>query len=90
MPTLPRQAVKIGPTIHLPNLFPSPILLFLKLSQHLLVVPHGVKREAPLFRQMSEKRGRPRIGRFARFRFQAAALARAFAVFALLGLRLAL
>ena len=87
MTSLSRQAVKIGPTIRLPDFFPSPIPLFLKLSQYLPVIPHGVGRETPFLRQMPEKCGRLWIGHFARFRFQAAALARAFAVLALLGLR---
>ena len=87
MTTPPRQTMQIGAAIRLGDLRPGPRPVFLKLLQHLLVVPHRVAGQTPLLAQMAEKGDREGIRGRWRFGFQAAAAARALAVFADLGFR---
>lgn len=82
-----RQPVKISSTILFSRLGPVCLSIGLKFFQRLPVISEGMGRQTTFLGQMPEKRGRPGIGRFAGFGFQAAAPARALAVFADLGLR---
>ena len=79
--------MEVSPTVRLPRSGPVCFPVGLKFLQRLAIISQGMGRQPALLGQMPEKRGRPGIGRFARFGFQAAALARALAVLADLGLR---
>ena len=87
MPPLAGQAVQIGAAVRLPRAAPVRFSVRLKLLQCLAIVSQRMGRQSALVGQMPVKGGRPGIGRFAGFGFQAAALARALAVLADLGLR---
>ena len=87
MPTPSRQPVQIGAAVGLLDIRPRPGSVVLEFRQNLLVIANGVAGKSPLLAQMSEKSDRERIrGRWDRG-FQAAAAARALAVFADLGFR---
>ena len=81
------QPVEVDPTVLLPGRNPIQLSPSLKFLQSLTIIPQGMSRKPSLLGQVPEKRGRSGIGRFAGFGFQAAALARALAVLADLGLR---
>ena len=82
-----RQTMKISPTVLFPCHGPVRLAIGLKFLQNLPIIPHRMSRQPSLLGQVPKKRGRSGIGRFADFGFQAAALARALAVLADLGLR---
>jgi len=85
--SFPRQAMEVGPAVCLPRLGPIDFLGGLKFLQSLSIIPQGVGRQPALLGQMPKKRGCAGISRLDGFSFQAAALARALAVLADLGLR---
>ena len=87
MLSLSRQPVQVSPTVRLPRPGPICFSVGLKFLQRLPVISQGMGGQTPFLGQMPEKRGRQGIGRGAGSGFQAAALARALAVLADLGLR---